>query len=387
MLACKDCFASPTLREWIDLEGIDAICSLCGNSNRRCVSVESLATRFAKLISRYDYGHAPLLRNEPLPPIVTLAQRIREDGLLVFAASRSDDQCNSVLDAVRTAEIRSCCPASGYWSATGIGHCDYSWWRRPLSDEWSGWMAFAHLVKHHGKSAIDFESGRIPNYPELLRSSVPALSYPIGLGTEFHRARVQDATLGEVPLDSQMGAPPPADAKAGRANAAGTSVLYVGDSAETAIYEMRPPKAAVIHLARCSTEVALKVFDLTCNQRVRELDPFAPEFEPLVKTASTLAILNDEFARPLAPHAAETDYTATQYLAELIKDAGYDGIRYRSAMAPAGTNYAFFDPDPKKITVRYERAVEIIGTRVEYRDYCPGWSALIRESSSGQIRI
>jgi hypothetical protein len=225
---------------------------------------------------------------------------------------------------------------------------------------------------------VDFQTGGIPNYPALFQTSNPSLSHSVIAGTVFYRARLDDDAIGclDMPSDQDMGAPPWDKAKAGRVNASGISVLYVGDAPDTAIYEMRPSKGARVHLAQCHAKTSLKVFDFTAYRRVRGLDPFSPEFEPHVKAASILAVLNDAFATPVAPHTPDRDYAPTQYIAELIRSSGYDGIKYRSAMAPSGVNYVFFSPE--NFEIRYMRSVKITKIKVEFEDYLPGLMGLVK---------
>ena len=48
------------------------------------------------------------------------------------------------------------------------------------------------------------------------------------------------------------------------------------------------------------------------------------------------------FARPVGRADSSTDYVPTQILAELMRNAGYDGILYDSAVS-GGRNLAVFD--------------------------------------------
>jgi hypothetical protein len=56
-----------------------------------------------------------------------------------------------------------------------------------------------------------------------------------------------------------------------------------------------------------------------------------------------LARLGDELTRPVHPRKAHISYLPSQYLCELIKDCGFDGVAYRSSVS-TGMNIALFDP-------------------------------------------
>jgi hypothetical protein len=58
--------------------------------------------------------------------------------------------------------------------------------------------------------------------------------------------------------------------------------------------------------------------------------------------------LSRELSQPIDPKAADIDYLPTQYLTELIRNEGYDGVVYKSAMYPGGRNLVLFSPDKAK---------------------------------------
>ena len=53
--------------------------------------------------------------------------------------------------------------------------------------------------------------------------------------------------------------------------------------------------------------------------------------------------LGDELTRPVLPQSAAIDYLPSQYFCEFVKNCGFDGVLYRSAVAD-GVNIALFDP-------------------------------------------
>jgi hypothetical protein len=87
---------------------------------------------------------------------------------------------------------------------------------------------------------------------------------------------------------------------------------------------------------------ALKLIDLT-NPR-GTISPFriASALADVLASMSFLETLGEELSVPTQPHRATRDYLASQYLCELIKVSGYDGVIYRSSLA-GGQNFAFFD--------------------------------------------
>lgn len=55
---------------------------------------------------------------------------------------------------------------------------------------------------------------------------------------------------------------------------------------------------------------------------------------------------------PVHPEDSNVEYIPTQYIAEVIRSAGYDGICYPSALNQTGTNIVIFDPKINRITRR-----------------------------------
>lgn len=162
------------------------------------------------------------------------------------------------------------------------------------------------------------------------------------LPQEFYRARLmKDATPFQL---DQMGAPPADVASDGRANPIGIRYLYLADDLYTAIAEVKPSKGSLVALATFSVVQGrnLKLIDLT-NPRLT-ISPFrvTSAVADVRGSMSFLEALGEELSVPTQPHRATRDYLASQYLCELIKVSGYDGVVYRSSLAQ-GRNFAFFD--------------------------------------------
>ncbi|MGN6383086.1 MAG: RES family NAD+ phosphorylase [Dyella sp.] len=159
---------------------------------------------------------------------------------------------------------------------------------------------------------------------------------------EFYRARLmKDAA--PYPLD-EMGAPPAALASDGRANPIGIRYLYLADDRDTAIAEVKPSKGALVSVAAFGIlpGKTLKLIDLTDPRAT--ISPFrvTSPVADVRASMSFLEALGEELSVPTQPHRATRDYLASQYLCELIKVSGYDGVVYRSSLA-RGRNFAFFD--------------------------------------------
>ena len=52
--------------------------------------------------------------------------------------------------------------------------------------------------------------------------------------------------------------------------------------------------------------------------------------------------IENDFSRPVLENDSSTDYIPTQYFSELIKNEGYDGIKFSSSLSDHGYNLVLF---------------------------------------------
>ncbi len=87
----------------------------------------------------------------------------------------------------------------------------------------------------------------------------------------------------------------------------------------------------------------MRIADLTLVHTVPSAFGLS-DLKNVIRQNALLNILNRELSRPVDPNASEIEYVPTQYLAEVILNAGYDGIRCQNDVIPTGTNIVFFKP-------------------------------------------
>jgi hypothetical protein len=180
----------------------------------------------------------------------------------------------------------------------------------------------------------------------------------------FYRARVGKGSC-VYPID-QMGKPPRGESSGGRANPFGISYLYTGSTEKTAVAEIRPHKGEIVTVAEfgIAEERELQFVDLR-SPRSR-ISPFEIEEDKLrliYAGMEYLCRLGDELTKPVQRHKANLDYLPCQYLCELIKHQGRDGVIYASSVGD-GDNYAIFDDS--SLVGRSVRGVEIVDTDLQF---------------------
>jgi hypothetical protein len=142
---------------------------------------------------------------------------------------------------------------------------------------------------------------------------------------------------------NEMGAPPKDVAKTGRANPAGISYLYLSEDEKTATAEVRPYIGSKVTLAPFTLTKKTIVIDIRRNthsplQLLAAKENDFKEDEGLLWTG-----INLWFSLPLKPDGDKLSYIPTQYIAELFKNEGYDGIVFDSVQRRGHANLVLFD--------------------------------------------
>ena len=166
------------------------------------------------------------------------------------------------------------------------------------------------------------------------------------------RQNIMETEIKEKPFwgfdEKNCDAPPKEYAVAGRANSAGISFLYAASDEKTAIMEMRPQIGQYFNVCKIEICRSILLFDFTYTTNELKEDEYTK--------SGDLYAISKEFSYP--NYGNPQDYIPTQYLCEYLRQKGFDGIRYKSAVSPEGTNLIIFDTDSA------DRAYKIVESRV-----------------------
>lgn len=154
-------------------------------------------------------------------------------------------------------------------------------------------------------------------------------------------------------------APEPNKVTNGRANPDHIRYLYVCEDDNTPVYEVRPVIGDQVSVARFRLNREVKLYDLTSPKQSFEDRSFKSIEE--YESAKLFSAIGDMFSRPFNGDPAK--YIATQFLAEEIKNMGFDGLRFNSSLNTGGINVVLFDPDVCKAVS--SEWVEIKGIHIE----------------------
>ncbi|HAE61285.1 MAG TPA: RES domain-containing protein [Eubacteriaceae bacterium] len=187
---------------------------------------------------------------------------------------------------------------------------------------------------------------------QLLDKFCSYIRKPYKKGTLFYRGRI--STESGYSKDD-MGAPPNDRASEGRANAKGISCLYLADSIETTLHEVRAGAFDYVTIGTFELLEDVIVVDL---KRINLISPFIFELDCREHAINKehLNKINNEMGKALRRSDSPLDYVATQYISDFIKSrerdnkAVYAGVEYKSVMNETGYNIAIFDESLFKCT-------------------------------------
>lgn len=201
----------------------------------------------------------------------------------------------------------------------------------------NSWDNFVKAIKTENRFHLNhINMGILSLFVDYAKTSYPA-------GERFYRARISSNPNGFS--TDEMGAPPPRAAKAGRVNSEGISVLYLADSIDTVVYEVRAGRYDYITIG---SFVLTEDIDIVNLDSLKTISPFMRVDGDMAQHAvnlTHLSRLSQEVARPLRRFDSSLDYLPTQYISDFIKSQpGISGITYGSSMARNGVNLAAFTP-------------------------------------------
>lgn len=218
------------------------------------------------------------------------------------------------------------------------------------------WSEFSEHVKRGNRYHIDYFQCK------ALDTFLSAVCVRVSPGESLYRARICYDGVEFTP--SGMGAPPSERARAGRINPAGISELYLADSEDTALHEVRAGMFDIVTFVRFRPREELTVADLSAFSRI---SPFADAIstESVAVNHEVLCEMTAEMAKQMRSNDDPTEYVPTQFIAEYAKTVhGIDGVRYDSTLVKNGVNYCFFNPD--KLNCSEVHTTSIQGLSYDY---------------------
>jgi len=328
---CSDCFEDDFLVELISNKGVSGKCGFCEQEKQHCLDVGELKIHFENLINIYKpiIGFEPgeLLKERELGDY--LWEKIQED----WEIFRVDDyeKIKIFFEEILTFDLSP----KEYMNELLL----YSWVEDP-DDYWGDYLESEDLINKEWQSFSN-EIKYVNRFflkPDLLEDIKFGLKYfenHISEETIFFRARVDNGLLKE----EGFGMPPKIKAVGGRGNPVGIPYFYLASDRKTAFNEIKKNQTDAVVVTEFKGKKDLIVIDLR-NPRIGSPFKYKEKLRKMLHTFPLLNMLGNDLSRPI-DYGHDIEYLPTQYLCELIKQEGFDGILYKSSKSD-GYNLMFF---------------------------------------------
>jgi len=190
----------------------------------------------------------------------------------------------------------------------------------------SDFTNFENTIKYKNRYFVD------KSIIESLKSIYKCTSSSLERGLILFRGRKHkdiDDKLSPLPKDKIINSDP-MSAFCGRATPVGINYLYLASHPEVCIKELSPRIFDIITIAEFSLNKEIKIVNFA--------DSF-PNIDNYLETLTWKAKLL--FNEPQISSLPELDYLPSQFICELAKLEGFDGVKYHSAKEPYCVNHRY----------------------------------------------
>ena len=348
---CLECIGDDYLLEnRADFHDSISECDYCHNERRFCIEANNLAELLRPLINIYT-PNDEFMPTEQLKDNFdwgeTIYDKLRGDWELFSELEDSaleklfqemfysKDDSNLILDSFIEDELEY------------FGENDET--TKELEIKWKEFCdEIISNNRYFPKKSIDLD---------VMEELIKLVETEIPKGVYFYRGRIWEVKDSGFTLD-KMGIPPAEKSRPGRANPIGIPYLYVASDERTAIAEIRPTVLDKVSIAKLQLNDDLRIINL---KNLRSLSPFqfGDDIRSFVLYQGFLAILSNELSKPIHPNLSNLEYIPLQYLCELIKNLGYDGVTYNSSVGEGYNLAAFSENKFYRISVHNFEVVDL----------------------------
>lgn len=366
MLCCDSCFNDECLKRHIREKGKKGYCYFCKTQREHCIEPYGLQNLFRPVINLY----APVEELEPIEgeEIGYIEEDHFEDFLWdilqkdwkVFASN--DSKVNEKI-------IRAVFPNTekDYYPSDCLDSHVYNW-VDSLNKNFSNKIRYKNWWKLLS-SEIKNENRFFPKIPELfLENPEKLFSFCVRRNQEgeiFYRARISKEN--RIYTCDKMGKPPIDKTLDGRGNPQGISYLYLASNEKTAVSEVKHYVNDIITVGKFVVDSELSVIDLR-NPQIESPFKYGEELDYYINNLVLLKALGLELSRPINISHNKFDYLPTQYLCELIKSKGYDGLLYNSFLGD-GYNILIYSDNKLKCVETWTVEVKKVECKYQKVDH------------------
>lgn len=325
MYCCVNCFRDPDVIGFIQTNSTQiGSCSFCGMQDTAIISALELYDMFEELLLSY----AVIEDEEELADNARLLhEHLRMWNIFKLV---EDDEIKKLTQAIGEPLYKEQPRLFEQLVAPKI--FTVAEYKQQVQDYILTWNKFKDEIRNTNRffiqNTLDFEA---------LKSIFASYSRSYPKNKSFFRARASD----KLGLEKEkMGRPPGILATPGRANPKGISYLYLANDIKTTLYEVRASIYDYVTVAEFLLKEEINLISLRHSER---WSPFQlDDINKYLLYEQFVMSLHNDLKKPLRRQDSELEYLPTQYLCELIKSLGYDGVEYGSSMNPQGFNIALF---------------------------------------------
>ncbi|WP_258297437.1 RES family NAD+ phosphorylase [Paenibacillus peoriae] len=340
ILVCGDCLKDRFLKQYVSTHSMEGQCIICRDTKNNLINVEERSFQaLFKAVIRYHYEEYHY--NSHFGGYFHLRHLLINDNPIIEHKFSNQEDAVLLYDEL---------PKEGYAIDKNDVSIYYGF------DDYSRGLFPTNLQDEESQMINDLEQ-RIKNenyfiiekdLANMLAPITKLIQRNMRKGRIFYRARIgyekqyfdhrgfNDITYFHKPYkNSEIGAPPPPRAVAGRLNRTGVSYLYLSSEMKTAISEVRPHPGHLISVGQFILKRDIIIADLL----KLDLSDFCTD--ELLDWFVLLNSIGKKFAIPIIPEERDK-YLITQLFAEVFRLLGFDGVVFQSSVAD-GYNLVLFD--------------------------------------------
>lgn len=334
MNCCSECFSDPEFKSIIKSVGLPGLCDFSGQESQSTIDVVELSGGYEVFdFIEEIYEHQP--GGEPLFDVLQNHWKIFNNVHI------SKSSAEKLLETW----LKLSLPFSYDKLIKGASYSEDI--RIKQQSNLKQWIEFKNEIRTRNRFLATQ-----PYFPTSSNQIMDSFSVTIEKDEKLYRGRIKK---GITYTKSEMGKPPRETSTPGRANPEGIPYLYLGEAIETVIAEVRPTVKDTICIGKFVVINPLNIFDLTGTRTYSPIY-FGNSISDYVNAREIFHEYSKALSSPIRTHDSKLDYLPSQYLAELIKKEGFDGIRYQSSLKQKNMNIVLFS-DSKVIcdsVIEYE---------------------------------
>lgn len=311
MKICADCFSDTELHSFIESQNTDGVCEVTGKKGKT-VTLDDLSDFFSDLLGIFEFNPAS---SESLYDIVQKDWNLFVDkdvAYLILNEAIGNSKCT-----------------------LNPNHVSYI---KPIADYIDIWQKIKNDLQFNTRYFINLQDYYYSD-PYLTNTFFP--DDILQVNSRLYRARVLPDRVKSYGI-GDMGCPPNKIVSAGRANPIGIPYLYLCNDEETTFYEVRARYKDRIAVGTFIVQQNLKLINLTSKSSIYLSSALDVDFIDSVKHKLLRNAVARDMSKPLSRYDTELEYVPTQFICELCRKNGADGICFNSSLHQSGMNYVLF---------------------------------------------